>query len=370
MPLLHHPLPSLVHLDVEFKNSRLLQKSFESFPNFSPNIRELFISVYGGDQFIEIDPNYLCRWRNLCVVSCIQVALDRNAFMHLSRMSALTRLECALSATFPASESPLSLPNLREMCLNSDFLGPTSRLLSQAQLPAITNFTTFIVNCPSIQELSSFLSGVQMSCAGSTIKELLLLQSCDPSDNSFRSEAPLLASKDLKPCLQFSNLRHLCLNIEWNVGLTDDEVLELASECPRMENLRINEDWGWNLRGGITPGGLIQLLQTCRSLLHLALCLDTRGYTEFLESPVSLASTLPPTFSSLNILDSIIEADSVSALASLLSCIAARTTDYFLFSAWECRKMVEHPNMEEYKELWGDVKGRVYESLGRSSPHW
>ena len=348
MPLLHHPLPSLVRLDVEFMNPRSLQKSLESFPNFSPNIRKLFISVYDRDQFIKIEPNYLCHWRNLCVVSCIQVALDRKAFMHLSRMPALTWPECALSATvtFPVSDSPLSLSTLRKIVLSSNFLDPISRLLSQTRLPAIKEFSAFIDDRPSRQELSSFLASVQTSDAGNTVQELLLYQSCDFLGNSLRSETPLLGSKDLQPCLQFSNLRRLCLNIEWNVGLTDDGVLELVSKCPRLEDLRINEHWGWNSRGGITPGGLVQLLQTRQSLRRLALLIDTRGYTEIRESLASLGLT-SPTFSTLNVLSSIIEAELVPAIATLLSDIAACTTNYLFFSAWEYL-VVDHPNTRNF----------------------
>ena len=150
------------------------------------------------------------------MVSCIQVALDRKAFMHLSRMPALTWLECALSATvtFPVSDSPLSLSTLRKIVLSSNFLDPISRLLSQTRLPAIKEFSAFIDDRPSRRELPSFLASVQTSDAGNTVQELLLYQSCDFLGNSLRSETPLLGSKDLQPCLQFSNLRRLCLNID------------------------------------------------------------------------------------------------------------------------------------------------------------
>ncbi|KAF8549986.1 hypothetical protein OG21DRAFT_1500086 [Imleria badia] len=365
MPLLHLPLPSLVYLVVDFKNPDLFLDSSKSFPNFSPHIRDIFISVLGtrGASFYKIEPDYFCRWRNLCDVGCHQVALDRDALVHLSRIPTLTRLECALSTTFPASDSFLSLSNLLHMTLKSDFLDPVSRLLSQTRLPAIKNFFAFVGNRPSRQELTSFLAGLQTSGTGNTIEELLLLQSCDSSSNSLRSEAPLLGLKDLWPCLEFSNLRHLRLNIEWNVDLADSDVLELAA-LPQLDSFRINDDWGWNSRGGITPGGLVRLLQTCPSLRRLNLVLDTRGYTELpsTQTLANLGLTLTPSFC-IDVLDSIIEAESVPAIATLLSGIAA-CTGYFFFRAWSGRGMAEHPNMKEYRELWGDVEGRVDDSLG------
>lgn len=371
LPLLHLPLPSLVRLDVQVNNPRLFLDSFASFPDFFPNVRELVISVYGDTRFIKIGSSCFSFWRNLHEVCCPYVALDENAITHLSRMPALTRLDCALtrSVTFPASNSPLSLTTLRKVFLNSYFLDPISLLLSQTRLPAVEEFSVYVHNCPSRQELSSFLAGVQTSTAGDTIEELDLSQLCHLLGN-FRSEAPLLGLKDLRPCMEFSHLRDITLDIKWDVGLTDGEVLELASAWPKLECLSINSDWGWNSRGGITPGGLVQLLQTCQSLVDLALCLDTQGYTEFPESPASLGLPLSPTFSSLDVLDSIIEAESVPAIATFISGIATYTAGYFSFSAWECRGTIEHPNMEEYRELWGDIKDRVYGSLGQPLEHW
>lgn len=367
MHLLHLPLPSLVFLRVAFENPHSFENSFKSFPNFSPNIRELFIYVHrlGIAPFNKIEHNYHCRWRNLCCVVCPRIALDRDALVDLSRVPALTRLECALSATFSASDSTLFFSNLHNMKLHSASLEPTSRLLSQIRLPAITNFTAIFRYCPSKQEFSSFMIGVQVSSASNTVEKFGLIQSSNaPRSNS---EAPLLGLKDLRLCMEFSNLRFLHLNIEYNVGLTESEVLELASAWPRMEHLSINDDWGWNSQGGVTPGGLVRLLQTCRSLRSLDLLLDTRGYTDLPSSQAaaSLELTLTPTFS-INVLDSIIEADSLPAIAAFFSGIAACTGSFFLL-AWIGRRMPYHPNSEEYEKRWEDVKSWVKESRSVSS---
>lgn len=44
--------------------------------------------------------------------------------------------------------------------------------------------------------------------------------------------------------MALSSLRELWLNIEWNVDLTDSELLELASAWPHLEGLFINVNWG------------------------------------------------------------------------------------------------------------------------------
>jgi hypothetical protein len=361
MPLLHLPLPSLIFLDVKFENPHLFQNSVKSFPEFSPNIRSISIRIFQLENtFKKIEPSYICRWRNLCSVICPQVALDVEALVQLSRMPALTRLAFALGATFPASDSPLLFSNLHDLIVHSRSLDPISRLLSQTRLPVITNFTAYINDYPSRQELSSFLAGVPASNAHYTIETLRLTQPFPPSSNVLRSESPLLGLEDLRPCMVLSNLRHIELNIEWNVDLTDNQVLMLASAWPKLEHFLINEDWGWNSRGGITPDGLLQLLQTCRSLSGIALALDTRGYTESCpnETPACLGLTLPREFS-IDVVDSIIEAESVPAVGTFFSGIAACSKSDISFYAWGSEWMVEFPNMGEYMGRWYDVHSRI-----------
>ena len=110
-----------------------------------------------------------------------------------------------------------------------------------------------------------------------------------------RLEAPLLGLEDLQPCMAFRNLHCIALNVECNVGLTDNQVLILASAWPKLEHFLINAGWGWNSPGGITLGGLVQLLQICWSLYGVTLALDTRGYTESCSSiaPAILGLMLP-----------------------------------------------------------------------------
>ncbi|KAF8547953.1 hypothetical protein OG21DRAFT_1449763 [Imleria badia] len=359
MPLLHLPLPSLLSLDVEFDNLRLFQNSLQSFPKLSPNIRELCIHVYPRKATVgEIGGDYICRWKNLRSVFCPRVALDVDALVHLSRMPALTRLSFMTSTILPVSDTPLFFSNLHDLTLHSESLHLISRLLSQIQLPAITKFTAFVFHSPSRQDLTSFFTCVQTSSADRTIKCLSLNQFSPLSDNAVRSEAPLLSLEDLRPCMALRNIRELRLNIEWNVGLTDSELLTLASTWPHLEDLFINVNWGWNTLCGITPNGLLQLLQTCRSLSRICLAIDTRGYVELPPhgSLAGLGLTLPPS-AYINVLDSIIEAESVPAVAAFFARIAPAPN--FTLRAWGSWDMAKRPGREVYKDRWDEVYRRA-----------
>lgn len=161
---------------------------------------------------------------------CPQVALDVDTLVHLSRMLTLTRLNFIPSVTLPASYQPLVGSNLHHVILRAKSLRPTSHLLSQALLFAVTYLTASIGNPPSRQELgSSLLSGVPTSNTGNTIKKLRLDQSL-LSVGARRSEALLLDFfEGLRPWMALSNLRYIELDIEFNVGLADTQVLTLAS---------------------------------------------------------------------------------------------------------------------------------------------
>ena len=162
--------------------------------------------------------------------------------------------------------------------------------------------------------------------------------------------------------MAFNNLRRISLDLGWHVNLTDSELLTLASAWPHLEQFVINEECGWATPGGITPNGLLQLLQTCRPLSEIGLAIDTRGYTEFHELPASLGLTLPPMFS-INVLDSFIEEELVLAIVAFLASIAPRPD--FSFHAyqtlWQNMQSVTH------EDRWYEAYGQANDTLHRRS---
>ncbi|KAF8550068.1 hypothetical protein OG21DRAFT_1514485 [Imleria badia] len=354
--LSHFPFPSLVFLNIHYQylHGHRLRNAFELFPDSSPNIRIISLRVRSFDlAFSKVVSNRLCRWQNLQTVVFPEIFLDVDALVHLSCMPALTRLDFVLSATFPASDSHLFFPNLHHITLRSKSLEAVTRLLSRTRLPAITDFTAIIYDCPSREELSFFFIGVQSSITGNTIKVLELHQMSWPATNAVRSEGLLLCWEDLQPCMAFRNLLRISLDIEWKVGLMDNELLALALAWPHLEDLLINPFWGWNSPGGITPNGLLQLLEKCRSIHCITLAIDTRGYTELPPSGLlaSLGLTSPRTIS-LDVLDSVIQAESVPAVAAFFGCTPCST---FSFTAWASRKLIKSPGWKVYKDHWNDV---------------
>lgn len=334
-PLLLLPFPFLTSLDVDVANLRLFPTFVKSFIKFLPNLRKLSIHVY------ELE------------VRCM------DALTHLSCMCALTRLDLGFTNMLPIpSDPPLVLPNIHYLTLNCPFLEPTSRFLSQTQLRSIKYFYVTIEDCPSREELSRFFDSVQASGFGHVVKRFKLDQNVFLSDIISRNVRTVLGLEDLRPLLAFSKLHHVKLNIPWKVGLTDADLLTLASAWPRLKHLLINEDWGWSTRGGITPNGLLRLLQRCRWLYRVALAIDTRGFTELPLSSASLGTTFRPRWFYIDILDSVIEAESVPAIATFFIGITPRS--FPLICAWMGHGMgVPETVSQVYRDRWDDTYRRV-----------
>ncbi|KAG9310808.1 hypothetical protein JVU11DRAFT_8661 [Chiua virens] len=314
--------------------------SRQSLPRLSPNVKKLFVripppqDITGKNIF-----KYVSHWSNLESLYCPEITLELDAFIHLSRMPALTQLVFTPGDTLPdkitPSNSPIPFANLRDLKLfNSTSLQFMARLLAHVQLPVIRDLVVRTRACPA-ESVGLFVDAVQ-SFIHRSLLHLAFGQDRISADISGWESEPILTLDDLRPSMSFGNLRVLDINIKWNVSLTDNELLELASAWPSLEHFHINPDWGWTMPSGITVDGLLHLVETHRSLNHISLAVDTRGYTQVPPArlPSSLGLELPSTFH-LNVTNSVIEEESVPAIVALLVDIASLTAD-FDFCAWSC----------------------------------
>ena len=348
-PIADFPLSLLLDSD-------LFQDSPESLPKFSPIIRKIHISFWWGlDRLVE--PNFLFGWPNLCSVVCYGVSLGVDTVTRLSRLTALTELEFRLSPTFPDLDSPLSFSNLHNLRLTAQSLTLISRFLPHTRLPVLKGFQARVDNCPAKQEIALRLAGLMISNAGRTVEALQLNQ------RYCAASKLLLGLEDLQPCMSLSNLRQFQLSIKCDVVLTDSDLLTLASAWPKLELLRINEDFGWKSQvGGITPGGLVRLLHICPLLSQISLCLDTRGYIEVPPAHVPESPGLPRRSElKVEVLDAIIETGSALAIGTFFSGIAACCKSDFALCAWyRWHQTRELQNLQEYRAYWDRVLDLVH----------
>ena len=206
------------------------------------------------------------------------------------------------------------------------------------------------------------MASIQIAGMGRTVQKFNLREVRNTAPPR-EPDLPLLDLDDLRPCMAFRNLRRMNLDLRRDVDLSDDALLALASAWPRIEELLINANWGWSRPGGITPDGLALLLQTCPSLTSIALAIDTREYTQiparrFREPPN--ASSFARQFH-INVLDSIIEEESVDAMAVFLPSIVPHSD--FILTAWETWSVMEHPDLDLYSTRWESVHSQANEAI-------
>ncbi|KAG9316209.1 hypothetical protein JVU11DRAFT_2236 [Chiua virens] len=261
--LLHIPLPSLSSLTYVFnwcghKNPAPFKDYLRSFPGKSPTGRLQRLTIHMDEPEVVIDPlvsDFVCRWPDPRIVSCPLVTLNINAFKHLACVSDVTHLRFTLDAALPDLISPidtLCFSKLQELELHSKSLIPVSKLLSCVQLSTVTDLIVRFMDIPSKRNVSFFLEVVEL----------------DPEMHRFAiGSDDVLVSDDLRPLMALKNLRRFDFHLQWEVVLTDDDLLELS--------------WRWRqTSGGITPDGILRLLQTCPSIKELALLVDTRSSVE------------------------------------------------------------------------------------------
>lgn len=76
-------------------------------------------------------------------------------------------------------------------------------------------------------------------------------------------EQPCLTLDDLLSYKDFGDLCKIDIDVAWSVNLTDADLLDLVSTLPQLEELIINNHWGWKMGshvGGIMLHRLVQLL--------------------------------------------------------------------------------------------------------------
>lgn len=371
-PLMHHlAVSSLTSLEINFVFGDV--PPFHSFPqslgDLCPNVRRFRIRMrrpqVGSDETIS---GLVRRWTNLQVLYCPYVTLDIDSLSHLSGTPSLTNLSFALSTVvtdhITSSNSILIFSKLRDLEISSHSLEFISRLLSHIRLPTLESLTVYVDSCPSKSTLRSYLTAARKICACHSLVSLKLIQIRSPSATNNGLEQYQLTIDDIRPCMAFDHLRRIDINTASTVNLTDDDLFELASAWPHLEYLLINEESGWKTEGGITPNGLLQLLQRLKSLHHFCLAIDTRGYIEIPPAlgSSSLAGFTPRVPLSVNVADSIIQPESVDALAAFFGEIMQQHANVSS-CYWSTSAMTDRLDSEILKKLWEDVFVKAHERV-------
>ncbi|KAF8551501.1 hypothetical protein OG21DRAFT_1486936 [Imleria badia] len=340
LPFIHHIVsPQLKNLNLTFAVSDT--SSCESFPgrNYGSTHSPLVEPSGGGLQH-----PYLGRRR---ASSSLQLA-------GLTVLSFTPTRE--LTNQVASSNQLLVFPALQRLSVHIERIVPISELLIHLRLPAIISvYTTFSAQSesPLRKFIRSFLMALRKVCTSQTTKSLTISHFAY-LDPLVQSLGYVLTLEDIHP-FSALNFTRIIFDLDWTVNLSDNDFLQIASMCPRLVSLVINENHGWRATG-ITPAGLAQFLQRCSFLEMFFIALDTRGYTSFAGIQTRDGASPMRRYTLVNIVDSIIEAESIPALADFFAenfPQLARGSHFF--RSWESFMIRDHPDREVYMKRWQDV---------------
>ena len=372
-PPLHtatHPL-KILHLDCRYGDSLKCGDIIESVGNHCPLI--MIFRLQLSRQSMEFDrlmSDLILRWSNLRVLECSEVALSADAILHLSRVSTLTYLSFALSGEVSGQillSSLLVFPNLTWCGIASGRPLLVANFFARTRLPAIKELTVRFSGSPSKQTIRSLMTALSNACSSDTLTHLAILSQhtlsrrlCSCGDVEFDDDP--ITYDELRPCVSLGNLRSLKLDLEQPINLTDD-LAELGSAWPYLEDFIINNDAGWRstVNGGLTLHGLVRLLRACPALHNFSILLDTPTFTRIPEG--MNASFRPRQFGRVNLVESPLGADMFSGVVDVF--VAIKFSPRFLM-AWRRVETDQRAPMgwtptgfRSWRDLADEVKARI-----------
>lgn len=367
LPAMYFVAPPLTSLDIRgapLDDLALYTNLLDIIVPRCPNIKKVRIQVANDAAFGETVYRHLCCLKNLQVVDCLDVPMPANVIPRLSRISTLTRLSFTLNTQSPLPITPpssaLVFSRLVYLEIISELLESVTSLITHMRLPVTQVLIVPFPSCPSKETVKSYLTTVRNISSPKSLMDLRLLNLRSSATHDLASIGHVphgyrLELDDIRPCMAFSNLRAVHINVEWSIDLTDNDLLDLVSTWPNIEHILINDQWGWRTAHGISVDGLLQVLQKCRSLWELCIAIDTQNSgLAIKESSSRGGGDVDFDFSSrrqlwLNVADSAIRPEAVPALGVALSVLGLA---YDRFLAWSGSEMKDIPGATKFRTLW------------------
>ena len=206
--------------------------------------------------------------------------------LHLPSLCILQRLSFLLSTDLGNHTTHLGsvfvLSNLAHLDICATSLKSVMTFLSHIQLPKINHLDVIVSEYTPKWDVQEYWTTVQRACPSHTLTRLAFFGDGTENLPGLHEEwRPCLTLHDLLPYKDFGNLRKIGIDVAWSVNLSDADILDLVSTSPELEELSINDHWGWKMEGegGITLSGLVQLLRQCPSLSSASLVIDAQTFT-------------------------------------------------------------------------------------------
>ncbi|KAG9316176.1 hypothetical protein JVU11DRAFT_2197 [Chiua virens] len=379
IPPVHVAVPSLTSLDVSlglvFPRTHPLLELLDTVVNVCLNLKQFRIHVLSPGLDSEAINRFIRSIPNLQILECDGFLFDAPTILHLSKLSSLIYFKYTVipdADWMLSSCSELVFQTLRQLEMKCPLLEPASLLLSRTRLPAMEHLDVALSRNPQKDVLRTYVETVRHVCSPNTLTKFVInsknplgIRYSGALDRSLSN----LALDDLSPCMMFTNLRHMKINLQWSVDMTDSDLLALASAWPYIQTLSINDKWGWRTTGGgITLHGFSQLLQQCRQLSTLCIAIRTESRVDIAtmhrsEGGIFDRPSMSTTGSllTINLLDSPIQPVDVPMLVTFFVRLGLQS---HVLLAWHGLDMEEREDIAmQYRRDWCRTLDKVRGAL-------
>ncbi|KAF9235553.1 hypothetical protein BU15DRAFT_51277 [Melanogaster broomeanus] len=211
--------------------------------------------------------------------SLVCPALDEEAFIYLSRHSALNELSMELGSDFKLHiVEPLLTPpafgSINILTLNARSLSTLTSILESMQFsPSQVSFT--VENSSPFYTLRLFFMTLVNACCSERLSQVSLsIAKGRPHPVPPPQQVTL---STFEPLLALPHINMFELDLPRGISLDDADIATLAKHWPKLTQLSINATTGWGTPTRITHQGLITLLSRCADLREFALSVDLSG---------------------------------------------------------------------------------------------
>ncbi|KAG8214266.1 hypothetical protein J3R82DRAFT_11079 [Butyriboletus roseoflavus] len=357
LPFLHFLCgPALTSLSAEFATDSASLAMVAGLGIICPNITDISISASSetlSDDLANALSTSICHWKDLKHVSCDDLTIS--AMKHLSQARNLESLTACASGRISSFSQALgvqelSFPRLQHLHLYTGLLSTTTVCFRGLRL-ALNEFRLDLFDAKDVFSGSSCLqelfTALVKACSHTSLTKLYLCVICP----YFPSPASVATIRDIRPLFNFTNLRVVSLEGLSTFTLDDDDIAELVSTWPGIEELVLSTYVDHPNASLPTFQSLLRLVRSCPKLRALSLVVDmTKLVTPSLW--VVGCDVRSDNLQDLCLGNSPI--GSPTAVAHMLHSLCPALTQVDL-SVWNKEPLNRLPRRDRYETYWGTV---------------
>ncbi|KAK7442028.1 hypothetical protein VKT23_016305 [Stygiomarasmius scandens] len=232
-------------------------------------------------------------------------------------------------AVVNTGNAPVNFPALERLKFSVGHYQRLHSFLGTNRFSKLTSLMLYSITIEQPVSIKNILNDISQCCPCLENLDLGYEESAfnEPSDIQNSPGSFIITLNDLIPILDCKKISYFSLDYPYPISLSDTDIEKIALEWSNLKALRLpNTPWISDQWSIIQPTlqGILLLAQHCPNLEELAILIETKSQDTTLDnfsSPITVQKAA--TLTNLDVGDSLIEPDDVSAAVELLSRICS-----------------------------------------------